>query len=69
MGEDKIKWHDATGAPLTCHEKLKVLQESLSDLQTLAEDVLEEALILQVDEAQIRQVMTKLMEQLKNPYA
>ncbi len=62
-------WVDAAGTPLTCYEKLKVLSENMTELQALAQDVLEEALILKVDEAQIRAALTSMMSQLENPYA
>ncbi len=62
-------WVDSAGAPLTCHEKLKVLSENMTELQALAQDVLEEALILKVDEAQIRAALISMVAQLENPYA
>ena len=64
----EIRWQDRHGQALTCHEKLKVLAENLSELQDIAQDVLEEALILGVDERQIRQHMAEIMEMLDNPY-
>jgi len=63
-----IEWVDAAGQRLTCHEKLKVLTENLTELQAMAQDVLEEALILKADEQQIRQVLSTLIAELENPY-
>ena len=65
----EIKWIDKQGQALTCHEKLKVLSENLSELQAMAQDVFEEALILNVDETQIRNVMEEIISDMDNPYA
>lgn len=64
-----ITWRDRDGLALTCLEKLKVLSENLSEVQALAQDVFEEALLLQVDEAQIRAVLRATLDDLENPYA
>lgn len=64
----EIRWQDRHGQPLTCHEKLKVLSENVSELQDMAQDVLEEALILGVDERQIRDYMSDVLRELENPY-
>lgn len=64
-----IRWVDKAGEPLTCLEKLKVLSENLTELQDMAQDVLEEALLLKVDEPQIRAVLAQLIAELDNPYA
>ena len=63
-----VTWVDRAGEPLTCHEKLKVLAENLSEVQALAQDAFEEALILNVDEGQIRTILQGLMTELENPY-
>jgi len=64
-----VTWHDSEGVPLSCLEKLKVLTENLSEVQAVAQDALEEALLLKVDEQQIRRVLKALIEELENPYA
>ena len=64
-----IKWVDTAGEALTCQEKLKVLSENLSEFQAMAQDVFEEALILNVNETQIRQAMVCLIQDMDNPYA
>ncbi len=64
-----ISWVDSSGVPLTCHEKIKVLTENLTELQQLAQDVLEEALVMKADENQIRSVLEDLIKSIENPYA
>ena len=65
---EKIVWRDARGEALTCREKLKVLTENLTELQTMAQDVLEEAVLLKASEDQIREVLRTMVEDLENPY-
>lgn len=66
---EAIAWKDAKGEALTCREKLKVLAENLTELDQMAHDVLEEAILLKVAEPQIRSVLSKLIDELENPYA
>jgi len=69
MSFEGVRWQESSGAALTCHEKLKVLAENLTELQAMAQDVFEEALILKVDEQQIRHVLAETIDQMENPYA
>ena len=65
---DQIAWRDAAGARLTCVEKLRVLAENLTELQSMAQDALEDALVLGVEEAQFRASLETLVQDLRNPY-
>lgn len=62
-------WRRPDGAALSCREKIKVLNENLEELRQMAQDALEDALVMGADEAQIRQTLEGLMRSLKNPYA
>ncbi|HKK28841.1 MAG TPA: hypothetical protein VKA18_00410 [Alphaproteobacteria bacterium] len=61
-------WRAPDGTALTCREKIKVLNENLEELQQMAQDALEDAVIMGADEKQIRDVLHKLMDSLENPY-
>ena len=63
-----IPWRDAAGERVTCVEKLNMLAENLTELQNIAQDALEDALVLGVDEAQMRQTLESLVKDLRNPY-
>ena len=65
---DKIAWVDASGERVTCAEKLKVLAENLTELQNTAQDALEDAIVLGVDETQMRATLESLVKDLRNPY-
>lgn len=70
-GEDLIPevWRAPDGSALSCREKIKVLNENLEELQQMAQDALEDAIIMGADEKQIRTVLEKLVAGLENPYA
>ena len=62
-------WRAPDGSALSCREKIKVLNENLEELQQMAQDALEDAVIMGADEKQIRQVLKRLVASLENPYA
>ena len=61
-------WVDGDGQPLSCREKIKVLNENLGEIGEMAQDALEDAILMGCDEAQIRQVLNDLVSSLVNPY-
>ena len=61
-------WHTPGGVPLSCREKIKVLNENLKELQEMAQDALEDAVIMGADEDQVRETLHQLVESLANPY-
>lgn len=61
-------WRAPDGTALSCREKIKVLNENLEELQQMAQDALEDAIIMGADEGQIRDVLRRLVESLENPY-
>ncbi len=63
-----IRWLTPEGEPVSCEEKLKVLAETLAELQGAAQDALEDAVLMGCDEAQIRAVLRDLVDGLDNPY-
>tara|TARA_Y100000590_G_scaffold466974_1_gene644140 strand:+ start:463 stop:678 length:216 start_codon:yes stop_codon:yes gene_type:complete len=61
-------WLSSTGKPLTCREKIKVLNENLSEIQELAQEALEDAIIMGADEEQFFKVLENIFLSIKNPY-
>ncbi len=61
-------WLTPEGEPVACVEKIKVLNENLEELRALAQDALEDAVLMGCDEAQFRSVMHQLADRLVNPY-
>jgi hypothetical protein len=61
-------WRTPEGEPVSCVEKIKVLNENLAELRTLAQEALEDAVLMGADEAQVRQVLAGIVTGLVNPY-
>ena len=61
-------WRTPDGEPVSCVEKIKVLNENLSEIAALAQDALEDAVLMGADEAQVRQVLAGIVADLVNPY-
>jgi hypothetical protein len=62
------KWLTLQGEPVSCLDKIKVLNENLEEIQAMAQDALEDAVLMGCDETQFRRVMRELAESLENPY-
>lgn len=61
-------WRTPEGEPVSCVEKIKVLNENLAELRDLAQDALEDAVLMGCDEAQVRVVLSGIVAGLVNPY-
>jgi len=61
-------WRDDKGAPVSCVEKIKVLNENYAELKQTAQDAFEDALLMGCSEAQVRAVLRELVDALENPY-
>ena len=61
-------WRTPEGEPVSCVEKIKVLNENLAELKGLAQDALEDALLMGADERQVREVLAGIVAGLVNPY-
>ncbi len=67
--QDVPVWLDPEGKPVSCLEKIKVLNENLEEIRELAGEALEDAVLMGCDEAQFRRIMRELVASLENPYA
>jgi len=61
-------WLTPEGEPVACVEKIKVLNENLAELREMAQEALEDAVLMGCDENQVRAVLAGLMAGLVNPY-
>ena len=62
-------WLTPEGEPVSCVEKIKVLNENLAELRELAQEALEDAVLIGCDERQLREVLAGIVTALVNPYA
>ncbi len=53
---------------VACSEKIKVMQENFEEIQQLAQDALEDGLLMEVSETQMRKVLHNIVDALVNPY-
>ncbi len=67
--QDLPVWLDPAGKPVSCLDKIKVLNENLEEIRELAQEALEDAVLMGCDEAQFRQVLRDFVASLENPYA
>ena len=65
---DDLVWRHADGKPVSCEEKLKVLNDNLMEIRAYCQDAFEDALLMGCDEAQVRQVFESVIDSIKNPY-
>jgi hypothetical protein len=63
------RWLAADGSPIACLEKIKVLNENHAELRQIAQDALEDALLMGCSEEQVRGTLHRLIDELHNPYA
>jgi hypothetical protein len=61
-------WLTPDGVPVACVEKIKVLNENLAELREMAQEALEDAVLIGCDENQVRAVLAALVAGLVNPY-
>ena len=61
-------WLAPDGDPLSCMEKVKVLNENLLEIRDLAQEALEDAVLIGGDEAQFRLVLDEIIKSISNPY-
>lgn len=53
---------------VSCTEKIKVMKENFDELKQMAQDALEDGLLMEVSETQMRDALHKLVDELVNPY-
>ncbi|CAN1542537.1 hypothetical protein MCEKH45_01857 [Methylophilaceae bacterium] len=62
------KWFRDDHSVVSCTEKVKVMNENFDELKQIAQDALEDGLLMEVSESQMREALHQLIESLINPY-
>ncbi len=60
-------WPQADGTPVSCREKLKTLEENDAELRQVLQDAFEDAVLMGVDEAAMRQILIEAVTGLASP--
>ncbi|MDO8961757.1 MAG: hypothetical protein Q7V02_06630 [Methylophilus sp.] len=68
MSNQWPKWVRDDGSVVSCTEKVKVMTENFDEIKQIAQDAFEDGLLMEVSEAQMRQALHDLVDQLVNPY-
>lgn len=70
QSEDLIPetWVSPDGMPVSCVEKIKVLNENILEIREMCQEALEDAVLMGCDEQQIRQVLQEMVQRLQEPF-
>ena len=61
-------WLRDDGSIVSCTEKIKVMKENFHEIKQIAQDAFEDGILMEVSEAQMRETLHNLVEELMNPY-
>lgn len=62
-------WPQPDGTPVSCRDKLLILQENYTELQGILRDSFEDAILMGVDEVAMRRILLDLVGNLRSPKA
>ncbi len=63
-----IKWHNDAGDLIACVEKIKAMEQNLLELSALAQDILDDGVLMDISETQIKHIMQQLIHNLNSTY-
>lgn len=66
--KDLPVWRQNDGKPVSCLEKIKVLNQNIREIETLCADALEDGVLMGCDAEQIKAALHELIEGLATPY-
>ncbi len=61
-------WRQPDGNPVSCREKLKVLEENIEEISDMCREALEDAVLMGCDEAQVRDVLHGVVDAIGEPF-
>jgi hypothetical protein len=61
-------WVRDDASIVACTEKIKVMKENFEEIRQIAQDALEDGLLMEVSETQMRETLHQLVDTLVNPY-
>lgn len=64
----EIVWKAPDGSAVSCKEKIEVLASNLNELEQIAVDALDDAILMGVDPEQVRDVFSETMKQLATKF-
>jgi uncharacterized protein (UPF0335 family) len=67
MSAPPVLWPGSDGQPISCREKVKVLQENHAEAAQVLRDAFEDAVLMGVDEAAMRAILAEMIATLPSP--
>lgn len=64
----QIKWVDDAGNLISCTEKIKVMQQNLAELKATLQDILDDGVLMEINENQLKEEMKKIIENISFSY-
>jgi hypothetical protein len=61
------RWLQPDGTPVSCREKLKVLEENWAEAEAVLRDTFEDAVLMGVDPTALRRMLADLVAGLRGP--
>ncbi len=61
-------WRRPDGSVLACVEKIKVLNENIQELHDLAQDAVDDAVLMGATQAQIKHVLLDMLDGIVSQY-
>ena len=61
------RWIQPDGTPVSCREKLEILEENHEELRHVMQDAFDDAILMGVDEGVMRKAIAALVAGLKSP--
>ncbi len=60
-------WPQPDGTPVSCREKLRMLAENHAELAQALQDAFEDAVLMGVDEQEMRRILAGMVDGLESP--
>ncbi len=61
-------WVRDDNSIVACTEKIRVMKENFEEIEQIVQDAFEDGLLMEVNEAQMREALHALVDDLVNPY-
>lgn len=61
-------WCKSDGSPVSCLEKIKVLNQNLEELRQVAQDALDDAILMGCSEVQIKAAFINALQELRSEF-
>ena len=59
-------WQDRNNTKIVCKEKIKVMNDNINELEEILTDTYDEAILMGIDERQLKQVLLNMVKYMKN---